>query len=274
MRASLLSILGFAVLAASNSLAQMQDNREKQLSCSDSADRYRDQKSRKCEVREETITSVRQLTIEPGRNGAVSVKGWTQGQVLVRAKLEASGSSDSEASLLFSQIHADASPGRIAASGPDTPGNSSWSVSYEIFVPQSSDLKIATFNGPVSVRDIAGRLELTAHNGPLEMRRVVGDIIAKTTNGPIQFEPFSDGWRGQQLELETTNGPVNIKVPNAFQAHVQAQTANGPIQSELGGSVSKDNRDRRSNALDLNLGAGATSLKITTQNGPIHLART
>jgi hypothetical protein len=273
MRASLLSILGFAVLTASSSLAQMQDNREKQLSCNDSGDRNRDQKSRKCEVREETITSVRQLTVEPGRNGAVSVKGWTQAQVLVRAKLEAWGSSDSEASLLFSQIHADTSPGRIAASGPDTPGNSSWSVSYEIFVPRSSDLKIATFNGPVSVRDIAGRLELTAHNGPLELRRVVGDIIAKTTNGPIQFEPFSDGWRGQQLEFETTNGPVNIKVPAAFQAHVQAQTTNGPIQSEFGGSASRGNRDRRSNALDLNLGAGGTSLKITTQNGPIHLAR-
>jgi hypothetical protein len=251
----------------------MQDNRERQLSCNDRGDRYGDQKSRKCEVREQTITSVRQLTVEPGRNGAVSIKGWTQGEVLVRAKLDAWGASDSEASLLFSQIHTDASPGHIAASGPDAQGNSSWSVSYEIFVPQSSDLKIATFNGPVSVHDIGGRLELTAHNGPLELRRVVGDIIAKTTNGPIQFEPLGDGWRGQQLELETTNGPVNIKVPAAFQAHVQAQTANGPIQTEFGESVSKGNRDRRSNALDLNLGASGTSLKITTQNGPIHLAR-
>jgi hypothetical protein len=253
----------------------MQDNREKQLNCNDSGDRYRDrdQKSRKCEVREQTITSVRQLTVEPGRNGAVSIKGWTQGQVLVRAKLEAWGGSDSEASLLFSQIHTDASPGRIEASGPDTPGNSSWSVSYEIFVPQSSDLKITTVNGPVSVSDITGRLELTAHNGPLELRRVVGDIIAKTTNGPIQFEPYGEGWRGQQLELATTNGPVNIKVPATFQAHVQAQTLNGPIQSEFGGSSAKGNRERRSNALDLNLGAGGTSLKVTTENGPIHLSR-
>src|SRR5215470_5640316 len=101
MRASLLSILGFAVLTASSSLAQMQDNREKQLSCNDTGDRHRDQRSRKCEVREEAITSVRQLTVEPGRNGAVSVKGWTQGQVLVRTKLEAWGASDSDASLLF-----------------------------------------------------------------------------------------------------------------------------------------------------------------------------
>jgi len=251
----------------------MQDNRDKQLSCNESGDRYRDQRSRKCEVREQTITSVRQLIVEPGRNGAVSIKGWTQGQVLVRAKLDAWGGSDSEASLLFSQIHADASPGHIAASGPETPGNSSWSVSYEIFVPQSSDLKIATFNGPVSVSDIMGRLELTAHNGPLQLRRVVGDIIAKTTNGPIQFEPLGEGWRGQQLELETTNGPVNVKVPATFQAHVQARTVNGPIQSEFGGSASKGSRDRRANALDLNLGAGGASLKVTTQNGPIHLAR-
>src|SRR5262245_3318258 len=99
MRISALTIFGLAVLSASSTFAQMQDNREKQLNCNENGDRYGDRRARKCEVREQTLASVRQLSVEPGRNGAVSVKGWTQGDVLVRARLEAWAASDAEASL-------------------------------------------------------------------------------------------------------------------------------------------------------------------------------
>src|SRR5437773_11584805 len=111
------------LLTLSAAFAQMQDNREKQLDCNNNRDGYGDRRARKCEVREQTLASVRQLSVEPGRNGGVSVKGWTQGEVLVRARMEAWAPSDSEASLLLSQIHSDASAGRVAASGPESSGN-------------------------------------------------------------------------------------------------------------------------------------------------------
>jgi hypothetical protein len=275
MSSSKLTFFGLTVLSMSAAFAQMQDNREKQLDCNDgrygtfNGDRY----ARKCEVREQTVASVRQLTVEPGRNGSVSVKGWTQGDVLVRARMETWAPSDSEASLLLSQVHSDASAGRIAASGPSDLNNSSWSVSYEIFVPQTSDLKVTARNGGISIQDVTGRLELDTRNGPLNLKRVLGDITGKTTNGPIQMQPLGgSGWQGRQLDLETRNGPVKISVPSDFSAHVQAQTARGPIQSEMGGFV---DGNRRSGRVDLNLGAGAAgaSFKVTTTNGPIKLSR-
>jgi DUF4097 and DUF4098 domain-containing protein YvlB len=272
MSRSVLTFFGLTVLTISTAFAQMQDNREKQLGCDDRNNNgFGDRSVRKCEVREQTLASVRQLTVEPGRNGGVSVKGWTQGDVLVRARMEAWAASDSEASLLLSQVHSDASAGRVAASGPESSGRASWSVSYEIFVPQASDLKVTALNGPISVRDLTGRMELNTKNGPLDLKRVAGDIIGKTTNGPVKLEPLGgSGWQGRQLELETKNGPVNIAIPSDLSAHIQAQAVRGPIQSDLGGFV---DGNRRSGRVDLNLGVGGASFKVTTTNGPIRLAR-
>jgi DUF4097 and DUF4098 domain-containing protein YvlB len=260
---------GLAVLTVSTAFTQLQDNRDKHLSCDEG--RFSQNWAHKCEVHEQTLASVGQLTVEPGRNGGVAVRGWTRNDVLVRARMDAWGASDSEAALLLTQVHSDASAGRVAATGPETANKVQWSVSYEIFAPQALDLKIAAFNGPISVWDVAGRMELDTKNGPLELRRVSGDITGKTKNGPVRLELAGNNWQGRQLDLETKNGPVDISVPANFQAHIQAETVRGPIRSDFGGLVADGNRSPRK--VDLNLGGGGASLKIATTNGPIRLAR-
>jgi len=267
--------LAFTILIVSTafarlSLAQLQDNRDKKLTCDDN--RYGNQRqAHKCDIKEQNLASVGQLTVEPGKNGAVSIKGWTQPGVLVRARTEAWANSDSEASLLLSQVHSDASAGRVAGSGPESTKDANWSVSYEIFVPQNQELKVTTMNGPVSVWDVMGRMDLNTKNGPLDLKRVSGDITGKTQNGPVKLELAEGNWQGRQLDLATTNGPVNITVPANFQAHIQAETTNGPIRTDFGGAV--DDSKGRARKLDLNVGAGGATLKVTTTNGPINVNR-
>ena len=271
------------VLTVSAAFGQLQDNRDKQLNCENRGAAgqpnfgFDNARSHKCEVHEQTLASVGQLTIDPGRNGGVSVKGWTRNDVLVRARIEAWADSDSAASLLFSQVHSDATAGRIAASGPDPSGDSSnrsnWSVSYEIFAPQSHNLTVMAKNGGISISDISGRMDLDTKNGAVSLKRVVGDITGKTKNGPVQLEAAGTNWQGRQLDLETKNGPIKISVPANFQGHGQADTVNGPVRSDLGGVVADSGSRRPPHKLDLNLGAGGATLKASTKNGPISLAR-
>ena len=126
-------------------LAQLQDNSEKQLTCANGG--YDSERARHCEIREQTLPSIGRLTVDAGQNGGATVKGWTRGDVLVRARVEASGDTEGAAAILASRVMIDGSGGQVRAIGPEAANNSGWSVSYEIFVPQVTDLSLKTNNG-------------------------------------------------------------------------------------------------------------------------------
>ena len=56
-----------------------------------------------------------------------------------------------------------------------------------VYVPRRSNLKVDTYNGPIGVREVKGRMALTAYNGPVLLDGVGGDVHARTTNGPADI---------------------------------------------------------------------------------------
>src|SRR5262245_48455683 len=170
---------------------QMRNNQDKELSCS--SDSYRGG-PRVCDLQETTLGPSSSLEIEPGRNGGVTVKGWAQNNVLVRARLEAWAENDAEAKSLMSQLRVEASGGRIRAIGPnlnqDWPWweNRNWAVSFEIFTPWNTDVKAESHNGSMNVSDLRGRIAVESHNGSMRLTRVAGDVSSETHNGSIQIE--------------------------------------------------------------------------------------
>src|SRR5690349_7485022 len=104
-----------ALAGCASGFAQMQNNIEKQMTCQNG---NRDsQRAHRCEIREQSVASIGRLALESD-NGAVSVKGWLQSGVLVRARIDASADNDGAAALLASKVWVDASGGQIRANGP------------------------------------------------------------------------------------------------------------------------------------------------------------
>src|SRR5205085_1229885 len=67
---------------------QMRDNREKTLTCDERGSRGRRLVSY-CEMKEQPLPLGRgAISIDPGTNGGVTVKGWSRNDVLVRARIE------------------------------------------------------------------------------------------------------------------------------------------------------------------------------------------
>lgn len=92
----------------------------------------------------------------------MTVKGWLRGEVLVRTRVEASGETEAAAAIIASRVSIDGSGGQVRAIGPEPVNNSWWSVSYEIFVPQITDLSLKTNNGGLTISDYAARSIRTA----------------------------------------------------------------------------------------------------------------
>jgi len=249
-------------------LAQLQDNSEKQLTCENGG--HNGDRARHCEIREQTLPAIGSLSVDSSPNGGATVKGWLRSEVLVRARVEASADTQSAANLMASQVSIDTSGGQVRASGPQSADNSSWSVSYEIFVPQTTDLSMQTVNGGITVSDVRGQIHFQATNGGVHLRRVAGDVSGATVNGGVQVELAGTMWDGRQLEVSSHNGGVTLTMPSNYSAHIQAETSVGHIQSDFPVTVTGNVTPRR---LEFELGSGGPLIHVATTNGGVRLRR-
>lgn len=249
-------------------LAQLQDNTAKEMTC-DNGNRDGDQ-ARHCEIREQTLPSMGSLNIDAGQNGGVSVKGALRSDVLVRARVEAWADTAASAATLASRISIDTSTGQLKAIGPESADNSGWSVSYEIFVPQSTDVTAKAHNGGIAISDVRGQIRFDTQNGGVRLKRVAGDVGGQTVNGGVQVELTGAIWEGRQLEASTRNGGISVTMPSYYSAHFQAETRNGRIQSDIPMQAQAEARPRN---MDLNVGSGGPLIHLTTVNGGVKIKR-
>lgn len=219
---------------------------------------------RPCEMRESTVGTTGRLEVDAMPNGGIAVKPWNRAEVLVRAKVEAWGD------VSLSGVRVNAGAGRVSAEGPKSISkrNAGWSVSYEVFVPERTDLNLKTVNGGISVTGVRGDLRATTTNGGISLAAVSGKVNGRTTNGGINLKLDGKGWDGESCELATTNGGVSVEVPPNYAARFVAQTTNGGLKAEIPNA--KVERGRSTAAtMEAESGGGGPVVKVTTTNGGV-----
>jgi DUF4097 and DUF4098 domain-containing protein YvlB len=261
--AALVIFTGVAVFA------QKEKGKDKSLTCNENS-WYNDRLIRNCEIREQTLApSGGTIAIDGRQNGGVSVKGWDQNQVLVRARVQTGAPTAEEAKSLAGQIRIETSGAKIFASGPESRKDYHWDVSYEVFVPRRADLSVETQNGGIVIADVNGRIDFTALNGGVVLKRVGGAVRGSTTNGGLVIELAGDRWDGESLDVSTTNGGVIMSVPENYSAHLQTGTVNGSVSVDF--PVNVEGKLKKQVAFDL--GSGGAMVKAMTTNGGVHLKR-
>src|SRR5215217_1818783 len=257
--AALVTFTGVAALA-----------QEKSLRCRDNDNWYGDRLVGNCEIREQTLAlSGGAISVDGRQNGGVSVKGWDQQQVLVRARVQTGAPTEAEAVELGKQIRIETSGAKIFASGPENRRDYHWEVSYEVFVPRRSDLSLETHNGGIAIAGVNGRIDFSALNGGVVLKRVGGAVRGSTTNGGLVIELSGDRWDGESLDVSTTNGGVIMSVPENYSAHLETGTVNGSVNVDFPVTV----QGRITKQVALNLGSGGATVKAMTTNGGVHLKR-
>lgn len=249
--------------------AQKEKLKEKSLTCNQE-NWYNDRLVGNCEIREQTLApSGGAISIDGRENGGVSVKGWDQNQVLVRARVQTGAPTAAEAQALGQQIRIETSGAKIFASGPESRKDYHWNVSFEVFVPRRADLSVETHNGGVVIADVNGHIDFNALNGGVVLKRVGGTVRGSTTNGGLVIELGGDRWDGESLDVSTTNGGVMMSVPENYSAHLQTGTVNGGISVDFPVNV----QGKLTKQVAFDLGSGGATLKATTTNGGVHLKR-
>lgn len=228
-----------------------------------------DNRASYAETREQRLPSASTTNINPGQNGSIRVHGWNQSDVLVKACIQTGAPTDAEARQLAADIEIVKGAGQIEASGPSESNDSYWSISYEVWVPNVSNLKMEAFNGGVAVEGVRGQIHVKTLNGSVSLNDVNGDIDGTTTNGSLNVDLSGNGWTGSGLRLTTTNGSVHLRVPQNFSARVEASTVNGSIHTDFPITVSGDVGKH----LNFTLGSGGALVETRTINGSVHISR-
>ena len=219
-----------------------------------------------CEIRESTV-SASAVSVNGQQNGGISIKGADRSDILVRAMVQSQGQSDDEARATGAQVFVRTAGGAVQSDGP---AEKNWSVSYEIFVPRNTALTLSTRNGGVSISGVESTIEFHAQNGGISLKDIGGNVHGDTVNGGISVQLSGNTWRGQGLDVSTSNGGVSVRLPQQYSAVLDTATVNGGMSVKVPNTASPMRGDRHFNTT---LGSGGALLRIRTHNGGVSISQ-
>lgn len=225
-------------------------------------DRDRD---RYCEVRELTLPAHAELRVDGRDNGGITVRGWDRNEIHIEAKVQASADTESAARSLVSEVRLEAD-GIVRATGPRAGRHEHWAVSYRIHVPRETNLSLETHNGGIGIYDVSGQIDFRATNGGVHLEGLAGNVRGRTTNGGLDVQLTGSEWRGEGLDVMTTNGGVKLTIPDGYSARLETGTTNGGFQIDFPITV-QGRIDRRH--LTTDLGRGGQLIRAVTTNGGV-----
>jgi DUF4097 and DUF4098 domain-containing protein YvlB len=170
----------------------------------------------------------------------------------------------------------------------------------------SGPVRLRTSNGQIHVAGWEGTVDAQTSNGSVDLLDVNGDAVVHTSNGRIHAERLSGSFDAttsnggvradlerpdRPVRVETSNGPVELTLPDGFDrevrvnsnnagisvhlplglnAHILARTNNSSISSDFDlrvqGEISK-------NRMDATIGNGGGLIDLSTSNGSIRLLK-
>jgi len=215
------------------------------------------------------------------RNGDISISSWNEDKVLITAYKTVHFSRDHEADKVLREIEIEIQQKddelEIITRGPEQDSGFfgkllngdriSYTVDYELRVPERIDLNLQTANGNIDIRAIEGRLKLETTNGSIEAEGVDGPVKCQTTNGSIRID-FNDVPDEDKMSFVTINGSIRLLLPDYFGGQIDAKTINGNIESDFPIKVDRSWFQKHFHG---QVNQGNCSLYCSTVNGNIDL---
>ncbi|RMG68326.1 MAG: hypothetical protein D6715_02535 [Calditrichaeota bacterium] len=233
-------------------------------------------------------TEVRRLSWAPGQtvkvynvNGSIQVNGWdsTMVKVIAHKTIRAESGRAAEQIADSLKIQLSKKPEWLEIRLPGVKnrksGFLSWllgndnsaSVKLEVYLPRETSVYASTSNGRIELHQVRGRHRLKTSNGRITGKGVAGGIQAHTSNGRIEMS-LVQVFPGESVELFTSNGKIEVFLPDSAQFKMVAKTSNGRIQTDfpLTTAVIESGTE-----VEGEVGNSRFNLVLKTSNGNIHV---
>jgi DUF4097 and DUF4098 domain-containing protein YvlB len=226
-----------------------------------------------CEVREERLAPG-PLNVDAGRNGGIRVASWDENSTRIQAVVQTHARSEDRAREIANGVQIQTAGGQVRSVGPDSADlgrREGWSVSFRINVPRQTDLSLSASNGGITIEGVSGNIEFSTRNGGVRLRDLAGWVHGRTTNGGLNVMLSGQRWDGNGLDVETTNGGVNLAIPDGYSADLETRTVNGGFRTEYPIVLQGELTTRR--GITTRLGSGGAPLRVRTTNGGVRITK-
>lgn len=227
------------------------------------------------------------------KNGSVSVTGWQEDYLRLRAVLTVNTDHEDLEYRNFVEIvpewHGEVFELTVLYP-PRPPHVHSVSATIELEVPQDKieQVEVETNNGSLGFFNLRSALAGTSTNGRITVEDCEGEIDLKTTNGQVVLKHLR--FRGEKGSVVTTNGRIEADVMFPRTGYFLLRTTNGPIDLKLPswtegiirmktstGSISVDQMPGAlllrsdKNLLEIQMHGDGIYLEVEISNGNINL---
>jgi DUF4097 and DUF4098 domain-containing protein YvlB len=142
-------------------------------------------------------------------------------------------------------------------------------VSYEVFAPRDTNLKLQSRNGGIAITNVRGDLDFETQNGGIKLDGLAGNVHGRATNGGVEVNLTGARWEGESLNVRTTNGGVRMRVPENYSARLETGTVNGGVNIDfpvlVQGKIGRD--------ISTTLGSGGALVRAETTNGGVRIVK-
>ena len=204
-------------------------------------------------------------------NGGIDVTGEDRTDVALEARVRVWAPTAAQATDLLNRIVIDTANGDIRDHGPHQSffGRSGYSIDYTLHVPQHVAADLQTENGGIDLTRLNGQLHFATTNGGVHLDQLAGDVQGHTVNGGLNITLAGDRWQGEGLNASTTNGGIDLRMPDHYSAHLETATVNGGISVNFPITIQGEIKNR----LDTNIGGGGPTIHAETVNGGVSIHR-
>ena len=154
----------------------------------------------------------------------------------------------------------------VKTSQPNDSDNRNYTVNYSVTLPDNFEISATNINGSLTINSMKNFVSAVNLNGQIELNDIAGNTSAKIVNGKINGKIFIPS--GGSLELTSTNGNIELAIPQDVSAEFSAVTVNGGVSTS---NLSLSNAKSTSASIKGTLGDGQGTISLTTVIGKINV---
>lgn len=132
------------------------------------------------------------------------------------------------------------------------------------------EVKAHTSNGHIRVDNLTGSLDAGTSNSSIHatLQQASGSLHLESSNGPIELTLPQDA--KVPVRANTSNNSITLHVPGSVNAHLMARTSNGSVSSDF--ELRMQGEFSRSH-MEGEIGSGGPPIDLSTSNGSIRLLK-
>jgi DUF4097 and DUF4098 domain-containing protein YvlB len=134
------------------------------------------------------------------------------------------------------------------------------------------DVKVHTGDGTINIDRAAGRVDADSGDGSIEIDGRLDVLTVRTGDGPVRVNAANGSTMKSDWQITTGDGRISLRLPDGFNAAVDASTGDGSVRVEGISKGTRDGDEDRSRVVG-QLGSGGANLMLRSGDGSVDVTR-